>query len=234
MALPKIKHTLFEHYLTGLKKKVQFRAFTNQEQKALLIAKENKGKDEEFDSVLLAIKQIITNCTLGKVDVDNLSIFDLEDLFLRIRSKSVSDVSTIKYRYDYTEDGKKLSKFIEVTVNLDDVKVQTNEKHTNKIQLTDEVGIVMKYPTFSMMNIPEEELPIHCIDYIYDRESIYSSVDSTIEELTQFYNDIDIRGMLKIKEFFDTMPKIRYSTEVDLGNGEKETIVLERLEDFFS
>jgi hypothetical protein len=234
MVLPKIKHTLHEHYLHGLKKKVQFRAFTNQEQKALLMAKENKGKENERESILLAIKQIITNCTNGKVNPSDLSTFDIEDLFLRIRSKSVSEISTVKYRYDYEEDGKKLSKFIDVTINLDEVKLVIDPEHTNKIDLTSELGIVMKYPTFDMIGVNEDELPIHCIDYIYDKDEIYNSSDVSFAELAEFYNDIDTKGLLKIQQFFKTMPRLKHSVDVDLGDGVIETVHFEGLEDFFT
>ena len=132
MALPKLKHTLYTHYLVGLGKEIKFRAFTNQEQKSLLPAKQEK---ENKQAMTDAVKQIVEACTLGKLNIDNLATFDLEDLFIRIRSKSVSEISNVRYRFDYEEDGKPVSKFIDVAINLDEIKVRTNPEHTNKILL---------------------------------------------------------------------------------------------------
>jgi hypothetical protein len=232
MTLPKIKHPVYDHFLVGINKKVNFRPFTGQEQKILLLAKE----DNKQESIVSAIKQILMNCTLSKINIEDLPIFDVEDLFLRIRSKSVSEIINVSYRHDYeNEEGKPLSEFIKVAINIEDIKVITNPDHTKKIDLGNKIGLVMKYPTIKFLGSSEtdEEMVISCIDYIYDENEIYQSENTPKEDLISFYNDIDIKGLDQINKFFQTMPKLFYSTEIELKSGEKRTIKLEGIEDFF-
>lgn len=236
MALPKLKHTLYSHTLTGLGKEVKFRPFTNQEQKTLLLAKDSEGSADSQKVMLQAVEQIIHNCTLGKVDATSLSTFDLEDLFMRIRAKSVGEVINVKYRYDHKDDdGRPVSKFIHASVNIDDIKVKVGHDHSKQILLTDEVGIIMRYPSFGLIEKiqSDEELPMACIESVFDANEVYSTASITREELLEFYGDIDTAGMLKIKKFFDTMPSLEHSIELDLGEGKKETVTFKGLQDFF-
>lgn len=236
MALPKIKHTLYSHKLTGLGKEIKFRPFTNQEQKSLLLAKDAKGTAEEKSMIISAIQQIISNCTLGKVDGSKLSTFDIEDLFLRIRAKSVGENITVKYRYDYKdEEDRPKSRFIETTINVDDIKVKVDPEHNKQIMVTDTIGIEMRYPTFEMLDslVSDAELPIACIESIFDENEVYSASSVTREDLEEFYNDIDTHGLVKIQKFFATMPSLEHSVELDLGDGTKEKVTFKGLHDFF-
>jgi hypothetical protein len=229
--LPKLTHTLHTHRLVGLGKEIKFRAFTNNEQKTLLLAKQEK---ENNRVVIDAVKQIVSACTLGKLNVDLLSTFDLEDLFLRIRSKSVSEVSNIRYRFDHEEDGKPVSKFIDISINLDEVKVKTDPNHTNKFMLTDDIGIQMKYPSFEASEYPDDELPMRCIESVFTKDGDVTYIKDVSEaDLLEFYGDIDMKGLLKIKDFFDTMPKLSHVIKVPLPTGETREVVLEGLQSFF-
>lgn len=236
MALPKIQHTLYSHTLTGLGKEVKFRPFTNQEQKTLLLAKDAKGSADENKTMVEALQQIISNCTLGKVDGSTLSTFDIEDLFLRIRSRSVGEVIGVRYRYDYRdEEDKPKSRFIEASINVDDIKVKVHPEHTKIINLGNDIGLTMRYPTFKILAElkNEEDLPIACIDTIFDANEIHDRNSVTLEELQAFYDDIDTHGLNKIKQFFDTMPTLEHSIELDLGNGKTEIVTFKGLNDFF-
>lgn len=237
MALPKIQHTLYTHKLVGLGQEIKFRPFTNQEQKTLLLAKNQKGEKGEKEAITQAVEQIITNCTLGKVDASKLSTFDIEDLFLRIRAKSVGEVITVKYRFDYKdEEGRPKSRFIETAINVDDIKVKVDPAHNKVIKINDDIGVTMRYPTFRMLKdvVSEEDLPVLCIDTIFDQNEVYDSNSVTHAELVEFYDDIDTPGLLKIKQFFDTMPSLQHTVELDLGDGKKESVTFKGLNDFFT
>lgn len=236
MALPKLKHTLYSHTLVGLGKEIKFRPFTNQEQKTLLLAKDSKDSPDADKAMLEAVQQIIHNCTLGKVDGAKLSTFDLEDLFMRIRAKSVGEIITVKYRYDYKDaDDRPVSKFIHANINIDDIKVKVNPAHEKQFMLTDEVGVVMRYPTFEIIGKMnhQSELPMACIESVYDADEVHSTASITREELVEFYDSIDTPGMLKIKNFFDTMPTLEHTITLDLGDGKTEEVTFKGLQDFF-
>lgn len=236
MALPKISHTLYTHKLVGLGKEIKFRPFTNQEQKTLLLAKDAKGTADEKEAVVNAIEQIVSNCTLGKVDGSSLSTFDIEDLFMRIRAKSVGEVINVQYRYDYRDaEDRPHSRFIKASINVDDIKVEVNPEHNKVIMVSDKIGITMRYPTFKMLKDikTEDDLPLECIDTIFDENEIHDRNSVSREELEAFYADIDTAGSLKIKKFFDTMPSLQHTIELDVGDGKMETVTFKGLNDFF-
>lgn len=225
-SLPKLDLPWYKHHLVGLDKDIKYRPFTVKEQKILLRAKES---DDPSDMVA-AMKQIIELCTQN-VEPDSLPFFDLEDIFLRIRAKSVSEVSEIGYRVK--ESGEKLT----VTVDLDEVKVTTLPGHDKKIMLTDTVGLMMKYPTIDLLSqnsTDDSEMIINCIDYVFDEEEVYNFADISSQEAQEWVDNFDTKIMLKIMDFFNTMPRLRHEVEVKLSDGEIETVKFEGIQDLFT
>ena len=240
MALPKIQHKLHEHYLTGMKKKIKFRAFTVAEQKILLQTKEETAdlepKAGHNQEIIQAISQIIENCTLGKVDPESLCTFDLEDLFLRLRAKSVGEKFNVRYAEHYEDDeGREQTNFINIHINLDDVKIVHHPEHKNTINVTDDIGVIMQYPTFKMLSEckTSDELAKACIATIFDGNEMHETNIAPKAEIDEFYESIETLPMQEIKKFFDTMPKLKHTVEITKHNGSKETILFEGLESFF-
>jgi hypothetical protein len=227
--LPKLDLPRYKHKLVGLNKEVKYRGFTTKEQKILLGAKE----EDSADQMLEAIKQIIENCTFGDIDVDTLPYFDLEDLFLRIREKSVSDVVELAYNVK-DKDGAHLEQ-IHLSVDLKEVKVKTNPDHKDKIQLSDQIGIKMKYPTVDMLKHVGDEMAMleSCIDCIFTEDEVFYVKDYSREDYEEFIDSLDVAALKKIKTFFDTMPRLRHEETINLKDGTTETIKFEGLQDFF-
>lgn len=224
MALPKIDVPVYKHKLVGLNKTIKFRVFNVKEQKILLHAKEEESNEAMID----AIKQIVELCTFGKVDVEKLPFFDLEDLMLQIRIRSVSDVSTVTFK------DKEKNETVDVDVDLKKIKVQIPKDHDSVIYFTDTVGVKMKYPSLDMIKENEEQdLLVSCIDYIFDDEEIYKASDIETEEMEQWVDELGITETVKIKKFFDTMPRLRHEQEVELKDGTKHTLKFEGIDSFF-
>jgi len=228
MSLPKIDLPRYQHHLFGASKPISYRAFTIKEQKILLLAKQTQDENQQIE----AIKQIIELCTFNTVNPDELAFFDVEDLFLRIRSKSVSEMCELNYRDKVT------NKRYQITVNLDDVRVTVPEGHSKKIELTDNIGIMMKYPTLNMVNnkdaMTEDEVVKKCIDYIYDSENIYPASEISKEDLNEWIEALDTSSALKIRQFFDSMPSLRHEVVIKLDDDRSETIKFEGIESFFT
>ena len=236
MALPKITTPIYELLLPSTDKKLKFRPFLVKEEKILLIAMENNKEEEIFS----AIKQIIKNCLFESVDVDQLPIFDLEYIFLQIRAKSVGEIT--KFRVICPDDKKT---YADVEVDLTKIDVQVDDKHTNKIMIDDKkkLGLVLKYPSLSLFKNPKDiekspeeafKLVVSCIDHIFEGEKIYPAKDSTEKELTSFLEDLTQKSFGKIKDFFDTMPKLKHEIEVENPKTKvKSKVVLQGLKDFF-
>ena len=140
--LPKIDVPNYELEVPSTDEKLKFRPFLVKEEKVLLIALESQDKNE----MLQAMKEIIDTCTYGKFNVETAPLFDLEYVFLKIRSKSIGETSTIRIK---CEDGKN---YAQVEVPLDEVNVEVGEDHTNKIEITKDIAVIMDYPRVDIEN----------------------------------------------------------------------------------
>lgn len=243
MALPKIDVPTYELKLISSGNKIRFRPFLVKEQKLFLMASESEDPKEN----IRAIKQVIKNCVLDDIDVDNMAIFDLEWLFMNLRARSVEEVVELKYKCNNkvkNESGEevKCTGLVEYNLNLLEIQPTVNPNHTNKIQITENLGICLKYPTFDLVEKYEDkneeeivlDILVDCIEYIYDNEQIYYAKDSTREEMQEFVDNLQQKDLEKVKIFFDTVPEIKKDLHFDCPKcGYKDDIVIKGLQNFF-
>ena len=236
MALPKLEVPIYELTVPSTDEKIKYRPFLIKEEKILLIAMES-GENED---VIQAVKQIVSECTFNKLKLGSMPMFDVEYIFLQIRSKSVGEVSKLKVLC--RDDGET---YANVEVDLTEIEVQVNDDHTNKIELTDEMGVIMRYPTidsFSTAGISDItadnmlDVIVTCIDKIYDKkgEDVYDSKDSSQKELMDFVEGMNTQQFQDVQAFFDSMPKLRHEITVVNPKTKVENVVaLSGLNDFF-
>ena len=236
MALPKLEVPIYELTVPSTDEKIKYRPFLIKEEKILLIAMES-GENED---VIQAVKQIVSECTFNTLKLGSMPMFDVEYIFLQIRSKSVGEVSKLKVLC--RDDGET---YANVEVDLTEIEVQVNDDHTNKIELTDEMGVIMKYPTidsFSTAGISDItadnmlDVIVACIDKIYDKkgEEVYDSKDSSKKELMDFVEQMNTTQFQDVQAFFDSMPKLRHEITVVNPKTKVENVVaLSGLNDFF-
>jgi hypothetical protein len=241
--LPKIDVPIYSVKLISNDQIVRFRPFTVKEEKLFLMANES----EELETIVDAIKQVINNCLIDEIDVDSLPVFDIEYIFLNIRARSVSEVVNLKYKCNNTtskegEEDKVCGNIVEIDLNILEIKPEKSEKNSNKIEITENLGLMMKYPNFETLKKfnPEDEfssimnMTISCIDYIYDKDQIYYAKDNTKEELLEFVESMQNKDLEKIRIFFETMPKIKKDVEFKCKKcGHEEIIEIEGIQNFF-
>ena len=234
MALPKIDKPLFDLEVPSMKKTVKCRPFVVKEEKILLIAQQS-GQEKD---IINAIKQVLNNCIQEKgFDVDRLATFDLEFMFLKLRARSVNNIIEVSYR-DLEDD-----KVYDFQIDLDTVEMLDRGKINNKIMVNDEVGILMKYPSVTILDNAPTDVPMaelveylvrSCIDQIFDAENVYPLSDHTEEEVIEFIESLDVETFNKIREFFDNLPQMNYKIEYKNSLGNDRTIELTTLSDFFT
>jgi hypothetical protein len=232
MPLPKIDQPLFDMTIPSTGKKIAFRPFLVKEEKILLIAQQS-GNDSE---IIRAIKQILNNCIQDDIDLDSFAIFDLEYAFLKLRARSVNNI--VKLAYRDTED----DEVYNFELDLDKIEIEMPEKINSKIDITDTVGMTMKYPSASitdkMTNFDNEVdlmtfFIVNCIDTIYDEDSVYVADDFSEEEISEFLDGLDVKSFEKIREFFESVPRLYYKIEYTNSIGSERSIELTSLKDFF-
>ena len=237
MALPKLNTPTYELEIPSTDEKIKYRPFLVKEEKILLMAMES-GKNED---IVQAVKDIVLACTFDKLDVSNLPMFDVEYIFLNIRAKSVGEISKLKL---LAPDDKKT--YVDTEINLTEVKVQVDDNHTNKIELENDMGIIMTYPTIdSFMETGIQtvtasnmlDIISSCILQIYEKkgEKVYNSKDQTKKELTEFIESMNTKQFKQVQVFFDTMPKLKHTIKITNPKTKKENeITLIGLNDFFA
>jgi hypothetical protein len=195
------------------------------------------GKSEDM---LQSVKDIVDECTFNKLKLGAMPMFDVEYIFLNIRAKSIGEVSKLKV---LCQDDMKT--YADIEVDLNDIQVQVDDDHTNKIELSDEMGVIMKYPTidsFSKHKIDDVSASnmlnviVACIAQIYDKkgEEVYDSKDSTEKELIDFIEQLNTKQFAQIQKFFDTMPSLRHTITVKNPKTKKESeVTLTGINDFF-
>lgn len=234
MSLLKITHPTFNVEIPSTKVKVRMRPFLVREEKILLMAQTS----EDPKDIVLAIQQVVNNCLVDDIDFDNLTTFDIEYLFLKLRSKSVGNV--IEMKYTDADDGKQY----DVTVNLDDVEIKYTEGHTTKIKISEDTGIILRYPkadmTDKISSTASSEVEVmfeimkYCIDKVYDANTVQSVSDSTPAEVSEFLDNLDIDSFKQIQTFMETMPKLYHEAKYITKDGVEKTIKMQTLNDFFT
>lgn len=231
MSLPKLQSPYFPVTIHSTKKKVKIRPFTVKEEKLLMMAAQDK---DDTDFILQTIYQILDNCIEGDVDVRKLATFDIEDLFVKLRARSVSNIVKLKFKDE--EDGK----LYEVEVNLDTVQVVVPEGHTNKIELNDTYTITLKYPSFDTFTQGGETDPLLLIAKSIDKlvnvetDEITDMTGYSQDDILEFVESFSGKNMRDIENFFNTMPSVKLVVEYITEEGKKKTKEIVGLVNFFT
>jgi hypothetical protein len=232
--LPKLNHPIHNIEVPSLKKKKNFRPFLVKEEKILLMAKES----DDSNDILVAVKQIVNNCSLDpNFNIDDLALFDLEYIFLQLRAVSVDDVLTVSYRDNQDE------KIYDFDIKLKDIKIDIPKETKNIIKITDDIGMIMKYPSTKLyedkefLNEKDEQifkLIVRCVDKIYKGDEIYDLRDYSSSEIEDFLENLSVKVFEQVQTFFENCPKLHHTIKYKNSLGNERTIELNSLNDFFT
>ena len=243
MALPKVSIPTYELTVPSSGEKVSYRPFLVKEEKTLLMAAE----DQNVATITKAMRDIIFSCTEGEVDLKTLAPYYIEYIFLQLRGKSIGDVISLKLKKPESIDCEEAvcPEGTEVSINIDDIKIDTSTMMDSKIELTETIGIKLGYPQletvqkyvvkgggmsadgiFKMIN--------DCIEYIWEGEEIYKAKDSTKKELTDFVESLNSIQFTKIRDFFESMPRLQHEITWTCSKCNKSApLLLEGIDSFF-
>ena len=232
MALPRIDTPTYQTNLPSTGQEIQFRPFLVKEQKIIMMAQES-GNEVEMTN---ALSQLVSTCTFNKIDVINAPTFDIEYLFLKIRSKSAGESVDIRITCPDDEQTQ-----VPVKINLDEIKIQMSDSHNPIIDITDKIKLVFRYPTLLDLTRVENaqssdgtfKLMNRCIHEIHFGDDVYNRIDISDKDLEDFLESMDTKQLETLMQFFETMPKVRHTVEVTNPKTKvKSEIVLEGMESF--
>ena len=236
MALPTVDLPTHELEIPSNKKKIKFRPFLVKEEKVLLLALESENDGNIREAVLNLLK----GCVTSRIKLENLATFDLEYIFLNIRAVSVGEVVDIQVT---CQDDEKTQ--VKYQLNLTDVQVSFPEGHTNKIMLNDDLGVIMKYPSFNRFvesqfaqkDVNEDtviEIIAESIDQIFQGEEVYDESTTTPKEFVQFVESLTTQQLEKLQGFFETSPRLEHKFKIKNPNTDVESdYTLSGLQSFF-
>jgi hypothetical protein len=234
MTLPIVATPKYEITIPSTGQKVEYRPFLVKEEKILLLASESKNDREQ----IRAMKEAIKSCTFEKVDVEKLAPFDIEYLFLKLRARSVGESVEVSIN---CEDGCKEN--VKLNINLDDIEVKFNPLFSNRIQLSDSVGVLMRYPSYDDMiklndaqksqdpNIIMEFIG-SCIETIFDKKEVYKASEYSKKDIVEFLEQLSQISLKKIMNFFEYMPTVEKTVKYSCCGTEKE-VTLKGAQSFF-
>jgi|688.fasta_scaffold67528_3 hypothetical protein len=243
MALPLNTSPIYNLTIPSTKQNVKFRPFVVKEEKALLIAQQSEDTKVMVDT----LKSVVASCVKDNIDIDKLAIFDLEYIFTQLRARSVGEVIEVIMSCDEDHGDKDNLAKVKIQIDLTKLNVSVDEKHTNKISLFGDVGVVMRYPSIDILKklesidaIASQEVEavfnivVECIDYIYDAEEVYHAKDQTKKELIDFIENLSSDQFKLVQAFFETLPKMSHKVEYNCPVcGKHHDVALEGLESFF-
>jgi hypothetical protein len=237
MPLPTISYPSHNFVVPSTGVKVKLRPMLVREEKILLMAKEGQDPNE----ILEAVKNVVGACMVSQsaFDIDKLTIFDIEWLFVKLRAISVSNITQVSYR-DYEDD-----KVYDFAVDLNEVEMVFPEKTDKQIFIEDQgICIVMKWPEAGLysdrafMQVKAEdildELVKRCIDKITTKEEVFTSATISIDELTKFCQNLDVKTYEKMRLFVTELPHLHYVITYTNSKGNERKIELRTLPDFFT
>jgi len=240
MTLPMMNTPTYNLVVPSTGEKIKYRPFLVKEEKALLIAQQSEDVEVMVDS----LKQVIRDCVLDKIDVESLAIFDIEFIFTQIRAKSVGEIIELLFPcdVDHGEDQEKAK--LKISIDLTKIQVEFPTEHSKKIDLFGDVGVVMKYPSFSMLTKMESldvenvesifDIIASSIEYIYEGDELHYAKEQSKEELLEFLYNLTNEQFNKLQTFFANMPKISKTVEYNCPVCAKHhTVTLEGMQSFF-
>ncbi len=232
MALPRIDTPKYQLELPSTGEKINYRPFLVKEQKIIMLAQESKDNKQ----ITKAMSDLVKSCTFDKVDAENSPIFDIEYIFLKVRSKSVGetvDINLICPDDQVTQ--------VPVKINLDDIDIQITEDHTKEIKITENVKLHLKYPILSDMESITGDNSVtgyfevfnKIIERIHYGDDVYHRVDMTDDDIEEFIDQLNSEQFERITDFFNTMPKLRHVVEITNPKTQvKSEVALEGLSSF--
>ena len=243
MALPVVNASRYTTVVPSTGEEIEFRPFLVKEEKVLMVALESKDNK----MIMRTLKDVLTACTFDKLDTDNLASFDLEYLFLQLRSKAVGETAKISLQCR----AESCDETATHNVPLEQIKIDVPSDDDKIVMITDDVGMKFKYPSVNDIEklqvddvealTPEEQLDktmlmiLNSLECIFDADNVYPAENETSEQLVEFVDGLNSSQFAKVSAWFSQMPALEHTLEWECKKCKHENSVeLRGLQNFFT
>lgn len=210
---------------------VKYRPFLIKEEKILLMAVESRDEAEMNNALI----NIVQSCTISKIDVTKLPVYDFEYLWLNIRGKSVGEQIDLKLKCPDDE-----KQTVDYSLKIEDVKPDLNKKFERKVEFDKDYGVIMKVPTIKHISNKKTLLDLSyglvrdCIDQIYNGDEVFEAADLSVKELDEFVEHLTTRQFNLIRKYFESLPVVSHLIKYkNPKSGKDFTLTLQGASDFF-
>lgn len=237
MALPKLNSSpKYEMTIPSSQQRVKFRPFLIKEEKNMLIATESG----DTRNILNALLDTLKSCIDEDINENKLATFDIEYMFLQLRAKSVGETAKIGVECEQCKTANELE------VNLDDLKIEI-PKVEKTVKINDDIQVELDYPSFNNLmtagvdtdsfSSTEQlfKMMNYCFKTLITEDERINLREVSQEEVTEFIESMDSKQFLKIREFLESIPRLKKDYEItctSCGHVNKNT--LEGLANFLS
>ena len=220
LPLPQVTTPTYDVTIPSSGKTIKIRPFLVKEEKLLLMATQSKDTNE----IISTVRQVINNCLVDSdVTVDNLAFFDIDYLFIALRAKSIGETVELQFTCNATnEEGNRCGQIFPVEVDISKAHVVKDKELEDKVWITDTIGVKFKYPKYSVMrSLADVQDPYEqksrmiyaCIDFIFDKDNVYSVKDYTKEDFEKFFDSLTVAQLEKLEEWVDNLPTFAVDLE---------------------
>jgi len=225
----KLSTPTYREIVPSNKKEIKIKPFKVGDEKVLLIAVESDDTKQIVDS----LKRVVDNCVDGE-EVENLSSYDLEYLFLKIRSKSVGETSKINVKCPSCDTAN------EFTVDLQQLEVRGLENFNTTIKINDELVFEMSQPKIDFFVDLDSGIEsimnyiVKSVKTVYYGEEVIEITDADHEDIQNIIEQLTSEQFSKIQDYVTSIPKVSYDVNYTCKHCSTETnTVLEGMSDFF-
>jgi hypothetical protein len=210
-------------------KNIEFKPFTVKEEKALLLALQ----DGEIETINSAIKNTVASCTFNKLDIEATPYYDIEYLYLKIRSKSIGEIIDLVGSCECSEEAK--TKF---AIDIDDVRIEPKPSKNNIVKIPDtQYTVVLRHPTIDEFALsiqdPENYVGIvsNCMVTISSEDEV---MDWSKDEKDEFVQSMSPKQQAGVAEFLKDMPLVKIDTKYKcVSCGKLHEYIISGYESFF-